>query len=207
MRLVSAFTFGYLAIATAFAFRHQNWEFVFYIIVVLVLAAFVAYLHRRVNLSTGVMWCLSIWGLAHMAGGLLPTPEGWPISGTKSVFYSWWIIPNYLKYDQVVHAYGFGIGTWASWQTLHALLPKSLPSGGILSLCVLSGMGLGALNEIVEFIATLLIPDTNVGDYINTGWDLVANLVGCVTAALIIWNLQESKRQKLKQKFSRIALQ
>ena len=43
-----------------------------------------------------------------------------------------------------------------------------------------------ALNEIVEFVATLLVPDTNVGGYRNTGWDLVANLVGATLAVLAI---------------------
>jgi len=47
-------------------------------------------------------------------------------------------------------------------------------------------MGFGALNEVVEFIATLTIPETNVGDYINTGWDLVYNLLGCGVVAILI---------------------
>lgn len=44
-------------------------------------------------------------------------------------------------------------------------------------------MGFGALNEVVEFCATLLVPDTNVGDYANTGWDLVSNFAGTLLAA------------------------
>ena len=44
-------------------------------------------------------------------------------------------------------------------------------------LCAAAGSGFGALNEVVEFIAVLTIPETNVGGYENTGWDLVANLV------------------------------
>ena len=42
------------------------------------------------------------------------------------------------------------------------------------------------LNEMIEFIATLTIPETNVGGYNNTGWDLVFNLIGCALAAIII---------------------
>jgi hypothetical protein len=115
-----------------------------------------------------------------------------------------WLIPNYLKYDQLVHAYGFGIGTWVSWQTLHALLPKSVPTAGVLTLCVLSGMGLGAMNEIIEFIATLLIPNTNVGGYANTGWDLVSNMVGSITAAVVIGNLNPSRRDVHKERIRKI---
>jgi hypothetical protein len=50
-----------------------------------------------------------------------------------------------------------------------------------------AGQGFGALNEVIEFAATLLVPETNVGGYLNTGWDLVANLVGCVVAATLIY--------------------
>ena len=49
-----------------------------------------------------------------------------------------------------------------------------------------AGSGFGALNEVVEFIAVLTIPETNVGGYENTGWDLVANLVGATVAAVLI---------------------
>jgi hypothetical protein len=49
-----------------------------------------------------------------------------------------------------------------------------------------AGMGLGSLNEIVEFVATLTIPETNVGGYINTGWDLVANFVGATLSVVLI---------------------
>jgi hypothetical protein len=40
---------------------------------------------------------------------------------------------------------------------------------------------------LVEFAATLLVPETNVGGYLNTGWDLAANLFGTTVAATLIW--------------------
>jgi hypothetical protein len=60
------------------------------------------------------------------------------------------------------------------------------PTLGLLTLCAAAGMGFGALNEVVEFIATLTMPETNVGGYQNTGWDLVANLAGSIVAVLLI---------------------
>jgi hypothetical protein len=56
----------------------------------------------------------------------------------------------------------------------------------MIALCVFAGMGLGALNEIIEFVAVLIIPETNVGGYVNTGWDLMANLAGCLFAGILI---------------------
>ncbi len=54
-------------------------------------------------------------------------------------------------------------------------------------LCAAAGLGFGALNEVIEFAATLLVPETNVGGYLNTGWDLVANLFGATVAVAAIW--------------------
>jgi hypothetical protein len=55
------------------------------------------------------------WGLVHMAGGLIAVPETWPVNGEHRVLYSLWLIPDLLKYDHVVHAYGFGVHqSWAA---------------------------------------------------------------------------------------------
>jgi hypothetical protein len=186
LRTVGIFTAGYLLISAFMTFQTQNWEFLYYIAVVVLLGIVAVQVHRRVHLSQGLLWALSIWGVLHMIGGLLPVPSGWSISGTKTVFYSLWIIPNYLKYDHLVHAYGFGCATVLCWQAIRTRLDRKVPSFGVLLLCILGGMGLGAVNEIVEFLAVLLIPDTNVGGYMNTGWDLVSNLVGCTIAAFWI---------------------
>lgn len=186
---VVAFTLLYLAASIVAAVATGNREFVFYIVVMFVLLGSVAAVHRRARFSAAVLWALSLWGLAHMAGGMLPVPAAWPINGEHRVLYSWWLIPDLLKYDHIVHAYGFGVTTLACWEGLQSLMcatgrePLS-PSLGPLTLCAAAGMGFGALNEVVEFVATLLVPETNVGGYINTGWDLVSNLVGTIVAAI-----------------------
>ena len=61
-----------------------------------------------------------------------------------------------------------------------------MPTLGLLIICGTSSMGYGALNEVIEFIATVFIPETNVGGYTNTSWDLVANLLGAIFATIII---------------------
>ena len=52
---------------------------------------------------------------------------------------------------------------------------------------VMAGLGVGALNEIIEFMATVLIPQTGVGGYINTSLDLVADLFGSLGALVYLW--------------------
>ena len=190
----AVFVAAYMAAAAAGAVRTGNFEFVFYLVVMAVLAVCVIALHLRVRLSTTAVWLLAVWGALHMAGGLVPVPADWPIHGETAVLYSWWIIPSEssgsLKFDHVVHAYGFAVATWICWEALRGAAGGVLQPGfGIAVLCALGGLGLGAVNEVVEFAATLLVPATNVGGYVNTGWDLVSNTVGGMGAgAVIVWS-------------------
>ncbi len=207
--LIIAATAVYLLAAAAAAGVSGNGEFVFYLVVMLLLCAAVVAIDRRAGFSIGLLAALSVWGAMHMAGGLVHMPAGWPINGEQNVLYSWWVVPfTYhangsvdfgLKYDHLTHAYGFGITCWACWQGLCATTrsapalndeagqarPTNLkPTVGRLTLCFAAAMGFGALNEVVEFIATTLGP-TNVGGYNNTGYDLIANTFG--SAASAVW--------------------
>ena len=182
--LVTAF---YLVAALSAAITQKNWEFLsfnipFFIIFVLI----IAFMHKRVGFPKGLLWCLSIWGAAHLAGGLVKLPQGWAYEGTDAVLYSWWLIQDRLKYDNIIQAYGFGLMTWICWEALRANIHnrfgrKLYPSFGPIALAALGGMGLGAINKIIEFFAM-----PNAGGYFDAGWDLVANLIGCIIASLII---------------------
>jgi len=151
-----------MAAAVTGSIVQGNREFIFYIVVMIVLIGVMSLVNSRVKLTTPLLWAFSIWGLAHMAGGLCPLPAGWPYNGDQAVLYSWWIIPQKLKYDQIVHAYGFGVTTWLCWHILRNAVRQidgtSLkPTFGMLTLCAAAGMGFGALNEVIEFIAVLTI--------------------------------------------------
>jgi len=202
---VGLFTLAYMLLAVWGALRSGNREFVFYIVVMLILIASIGVIHARIQLTPGVLWLLSIWGALHMAGGLVTVPAGWPVHGDLHVLYNWWIVPGgdaadgepggFLKFDQAVHAFGFAAATWLCWQGLRGALrrpgaPESgvglQPTFGLMVLVAAAGMGLGALNEVIEFAATRLT-ETNVGGYVNTGWDLVYNALGATVAVVIIF--------------------
>jgi hypothetical protein len=197
---VVGFTAAYMLAAVTTVLSTGNGEFLFYILVMLLLAGVVAVVHLNVGLPEPALWALSLWGLAHMAGGLVPIPEGWPVHGPNHVLYSLWLIPDRLKYDQVVHAYGFGVTTWICWLGLKSILEgdglRVQPTVGRMLLVWAAGQGFGALNEVIEFAATLLVPETNVGGYLNTGWDLVSNLVGATMAVLAIALLDRDRRSE-----------
>lgn len=191
---LALFNAAYMITALIGVVMTGNGEFVFYLIVMLVLLAIVLFVHLRIQFSPTVLWGLSIWGALHMAGGLLPVPESWPINGEMRVLYSLWLIPGYFKYDQLVHAFGFGVTTLVCWEGLQAMVRPYLLPGmkvqstlGMIVLACAGALGFGALNEVVEFAATLLVPETNVGGYVNTGWDLVSNTVGTVLVGIWLY--------------------
>lgn len=191
VRQVLIFTGIYIFIAAIFIFSRKNYEFIVYLFLLAVIILALIKVYERAGLTAGLLWNFTIWGLLHMLGGLVPIPEGWNEPDTITVLYNWQIVPDGLKYDQVVHGYGVALVTWLCWQGLVARVrshdsTRLKPTLGILGLCATAGMGFGSINEVVEFAAVLNLPKTNVGGYINTGWDLVANLVGAVSAAAII---------------------
>ena len=62
-------------------------------------------------------------------------------------------------------------------------LKKNLDKWTALSIVIImAGLGVGALNEIVEFTAVVLAPETGVGGYNNTSLDLVSDLIGAILA-------------------------
>lgn len=141
----------------------------------LVLAVVVA--NHHVGFSRGVLWGFVAWECVHMAGGLIPFPD-------RHILYNAdWGIPL-VRWDRLVHAFGFGLATVASWQGIRRVLPPGHGvTPGIAFLAGMCGLGFGALNEIFEFLMTLVIP-TNVGDYVDAGWDLVFDALGASVVAV-----------------------
>ncbi|MFO7871265.1 MAG: hypothetical protein R6V03_07535 [Kiritimatiellia bacterium] len=196
--LISAAIFAalYMCSAAVAAVVTGNGEFLFYIASMAVIIAGIGWAHAGIHFSGLAVWCLALWGLMHMAGGLVPVPESWNIDGHIRVLYSWWLVPGFLKYDNVVHVFGFGATTLACWQGIRAVAgPRRVrPTFGVLLLAAAAAQGFGAINEIIEFAATLSLPETNVGGYVNTGWDLVSNLSGSVIAAVLIRVFSKAER-------------
>ncbi|WP_425091471.1 hypothetical protein [Tropicimonas sp. S265A] len=184
-RAVAVFTVGYVVAATVWFLVNGNYEFVVYVITMVVLIGLVGASLRFASYPISMLWALSFWGVAHMAGG------GVPVDG--SVLYNWMVVPVFqteliqiLKYDQVVHAYGFGISAWVLWHLLTHHFPDTRGTWTAFYLPFFGACGLGATNEIIEFIAVLSVPDTNVGGYYNTALDLCFNAAGALIAVILV---------------------
>jgi hypothetical protein len=189
LRRVLFFTALYMAVFGYLAFDRGNIEFIFYFFAMFVFIGLVAFAHLSVRFSVGVLSALSIWGFLHMAGGTLPSPAlQFNEDGKREVLYAWWLLPGMLRYDHVVHAFGYGAAATACWQALaRHLRQRGHVTYGIAIIVALCSMGLGTINEMVEFVATKIEPDHGVGGYENTVVDLIANGVGSTAAALLVW--------------------
>ena len=182
---VAGVTAAYVAGFTAWFFAIGNYEFIVYVVTMAGLIALVGLNLARAAFPPAMLWALSFWGLLHMAGGGVPVGE--------SVLYSLPLLPvietEYyviLKYDQMVHAYGFGVTAWLLWHLMTRHFPATRGSATALVYPLFGAMGLGALNEMIEFTAVLLVPETNVGGYYNTALDLVFNALGAGVAVALI---------------------
>lgn len=168
----------------------KNYEFLFYICVVVFFLVLIVASNRKVNYPNYILWGLTAWVAMHLSGG------GLYFDGIK--LYEIMLIPfsetyKILKYDQVVHAFGFAVATLVMYQLLRLHLKDGVRAWVSISIVVvMAGLGAGALNEIVEFFATIIVPDSGVGGYINNSLDLVFNLVGAICAMIFI-RLKEGK--------------
>ncbi|MCZ2858927.1 DUF2238 domain-containing protein [Blastococcus sp. VKM Ac-2987] len=160
-------TAGLLALGTATGQANRP----VYALVVLGGAVAVARLHLRVGLSTATIWGLVAFALGHLAGGMVPVGDG--------ILYQVWLVDGVLRYDNLQHL-GFGFVGRAIWEALrHRLAPSGPDLPGVTRwIVVLGATAAGAVNEIVEYVLTLVLPEHSVGGYDNTARDLVADLVG-----------------------------
>jgi len=188
---VLAFASAYVIGFAVYFLRIGNSEFLWYVATLVFFMVLIAATMRTSRFPPAILWALAVWGLAHMAGGGLQVGDG--------VLYSYRLIPiagdgefTLLKYDQVVHFYGFGVTTFVLWHLLRRNFPDLVGSKTIYVFPVLGSMGLGALNEIIEFVAVVSFPNTNVGGYYNTALDLVFNGLGACAAALLIFLAERS---------------
>lgn len=117
---------------------------------------------------------LVIWALGHLAGGLAPDP-----SGESSILYNTWIIDGALRFDQAVH--GFGIGA-ATAVLIHASRFTARP----LLWGFMWGQLIGVVNESAENVFAVFVEDSNVGDWVNTAWDLGWHVIGGLCAVAVM---------------------
>lgn len=149
-----------------------------YLLVMVAMVGVIWVVHRANRMKPVLVWWLVVVGFAHLMGGVFliagePLYEYRPIEGLP-------------RYDQMLHTFATGVAAAAMWHLVPAWSHNpDMPTAGRAGLAWIAALGLGALVELVEFVGVLNIPNTNVGDYTNTGWDLVANTIGASAVVAI----------------------
>lgn len=183
--MLIAFNTLYIFAFTAYYVSARNYEFLWYVAVLVFFFGLIFATIHRSQFPLYILWGLSLWGFIHMAGGgihigdrVLYAQQIIPIVGSGELFI--------LKYDQLVHFFGFGVATLLVYHVLKPYLTAAANWNVIYPILIAAGAGLGVLNEIIEFIAVLASPETGVGGYGNTLLDLIFNTLGATTAVILI---------------------
>jgi hypothetical protein len=161
-----------------------NYEFLIYVGVIIFFLCLIGISLKKVDYTLGSLVGLTVWSALHLAGGGITIGEGRlydlmliRLSETYPVF----------RYDQFVHIWGFGTSTLVVFSLLAGKLKKPVENPIALGIVlVMAGLGMGALNEILEFAVTIWVPQSGVGGYLNTSLDLCANLIGAILALVYI---------------------
>lgn len=170
---------------TIFYVSIKNFEFLGYIAVMIAFFLLIFFAQRKIKFSYVILWLLTAWGILHMVGG------GVRVGG--EVVYALqlipiWVTENFfiLKYDQFVHAYLYFVMVFVIWHLIKNHLSKKPNLWVIYPAVALISIGIGSLNEIVEFIAVLVLPETGVGGYYNTAWDIAFNTLGAILGVIVL---------------------
>jgi len=168
-------------------YKRGNLEFVWYVFIIYILIGVFTYLHKKYNFNTMTLIGLTIWGIGHMFGGSTLL--------TENILYNVVLYPIFSKggttlfsYDHLLHFYFYVVMTSVIYQITRKYFKPNARWLPIAALIVFASMGVGAFNELVEFIPVLLLENTGVGGYYNVAWDIVFNTLGAlVTIIYISW--------------------
>lgn len=190
-KAVLAFTALYTAAFAVFYIRDSNIEFIAYVGVIVFIFALLYGTLDKTRIPTSILAGISLWGLLHMLGGSVQTADG--------VLYAWKIYPFFdgggelyiLKFDQVVHAYLYAVIALLFLHLLRNYFANRHSQILIAFIAIMASLGVSAVNEMIELVAVLAVPDNGVGGYFNTALDIVFNFGGALlaVAGFYLWKI------------------
>ncbi|HWH07011.1 MAG TPA: hypothetical protein VNU47_00570 [Candidatus Paceibacterota bacterium] len=179
--LVFAFTILYTAGAGFYFASIGNTEFLGYIAVIVALLILGGCVLTHQCVPVWLFALVSSVGFLHLLGAAMPVGDDilynyvpFPIESSTGL--------TFIKMDQIVHTYGSAVAALLAYFFLRR--DTEFRTFGLLVFTILAASGVGALNEVIEFTAKLLVPNTDVGGYYNTALDLVVNTFGAALGAL-----------------------
>jgi len=167
--------------STAYAYATAELEFGLYAAVILTLGLLAWRILRRYDYPLWMLALLQIAVFAHFAGGFLQLPPD-----NHSLYYHEFFG---IRFDKIVHFFNSALIAIVLMSIFRQAKMRLKPMEGFVIVGVVTG--LGAAIEILEYFAVLTIPNTGVGDYMNTVEDLIMNLLGAI-AGYVIWRIGET---------------
>ncbi|MAG02980.1 hypothetical protein CMI42_06590 [Candidatus Pacearchaeota archaeon] len=155
------------------------------ILVLLVLG--VILVHKKYNYPSLVLFGASLWGFLHLLAGWYKIGESvlygyvfWPVLVTDN--------PELVlfKFDQFMHLYTYFVMIFLIYYVIKNYFVENHSRTMISVFLIISAMGIGAINEIAEYIPVLIADNTGVGGYHNTLLDLIFNAVGAIFGVIVL---------------------
>ncbi len=185
-KFIVYFTSIYTFVFSLNALLRGNVEFIYYTAMMVLSISLILFIHRRMHFYPIVLMSLSVIGLLHLLGGNL-------YLGSVRL-YDYYFFPDIFRYDNFVHMLGSGVMVVLAHALLMPVLHKNFERNRLyfILLLVIVGMGLGSINELVEFVAVLVFDvGQQVGDYTNTLLDITFNTLGSfIMATFLVYTNQ-----------------
>ncbi len=173
-KLTNIFFITYLLVFLIRSFKINNVEFVGYMFFFLTL--FVLgnlFFDKYLKEYSGIYAFSSLFLLLHILGGVIYFGE--------VRMYDYYFF-GFFRFDWFMHLLGGFLSGRISYEILKDnFLFRKNSSQLFIAIVIILSIGIGTLNEIIEFLAVIFLNAGNaVGDYYNNLTDIVNNLVGSV---------------------------
>ena len=185
LHMLFFFTLAYLFLFSLYAVLNDNFEFLYYSVVLSGLLFGLVSYSKKVFYPLEIVAGLVIFGLLHILGGNLI------VDGVR--LYDYWFVDGLFKFDNLMHALGSFLVGIVAYSFISPYIKEIPPELGWSTL-VLIVMGVGAINEVLELLAVVFLGAADeVGGYFNNAVDLVFNLIGGSLSAVSIHLYRKKK--------------
>lgn len=176
-----------LVVFLVIAIYQKNTEFMIY---AGVLIPVIVLLHRTDRLfayAEIALWGFVLWILLHVIGGLVS------FQGVR--MYDFMLLEligepySVLRYDQFVHVYCYVVISMLLYSVVGSIVTENASKVTIAVVTILAASGVGALNEIIEFVPVVAFDSDGPGGYTNTAIDIVANFIGACLGTFLFGRL------------------
>ena len=181
IRYTIYFTFLYVLAFSINSIANGNFEFIYYTGLMLLAGGVLLMIHKQFKFYPVVLLSISLVGLLHLLGGNLYMGD--------TRLYDFFFIQDILRYDNIVHMLGSAVMVMLAYAMLQPVVSDDFEGKDyhFIILLVLIGMGIGTINEMLEFLAVLVFDAAQqVGGYTNPLLDLVFNTIGSIITASIL---------------------